>query len=75
MLPGEGVVQAPAKVLARQQVALEKVMETRACRLLREVNRGSNVNLNGISCRLGLVCTPLCIYSSSTYRIISGLAY
>jgi hypothetical protein len=42
MLPGEGVVQAPAKVLVCQQVALEKVMETRACRLLREVNRGSN---------------------------------
>jgi hypothetical protein len=33
------------------------------------------VNSNGISCRLGLVCTLLCICSSSTYRIISGLAY
>jgi hypothetical protein len=30
------------------------------------------VNSNGISCRLGLVCTPLCICSSSTYRIIQG---
>jgi hypothetical protein len=26
-----------------------------------------------IACRLGLVCTPLCICSSSTYRIIQGL--
>jgi hypothetical protein len=34
-----------------------------------------DVNFNGISWRLGLVCTPLCICSSSTYRIISGLAY
>jgi hypothetical protein len=33
------------------------------------------VNSNGISCRIGLVCTPLCICSSSTYRVISGLAY
>jgi hypothetical protein len=38
------------------------------------VLRGT-VNSNGISCRLGLVCTPLCICSSSTYRVISGLAY
>jgi hypothetical protein len=35
----------------------------------------TSVNSNGISCRLGLVCTPLCICSSSTYRVISGLAY
>jgi transposase len=42
MLPGEGVVQEPAKVPARQQVALEKVMETRACWLLQEVNQSSN---------------------------------
>jgi hypothetical protein len=31
------------------------------------------VNSNGISCRLGLVCTLLCICSSSTYHIIQGL--
>jgi hypothetical protein len=31
------------------------------------------VNSNGISCRLGLVCTPPCICSSSTYRIIQDL--
>jgi hypothetical protein len=31
------------------------------------------VNSNGISCRLGLVYTPLCICSSSTYCIIQGL--
>jgi hypothetical protein len=32
-----------------------------------------HVNSNGISCCLGLVCTPLCICSSSTYSIIQGL--
>jgi hypothetical protein len=31
------------------------------------------VNLNGILYRIRLVCTPLCICSSSTYHIIQGL--
>jgi hypothetical protein len=32
-----------------------------------------HVNLNGIPYRLRVVCTPLCICSLSTYRIIQGL--
>jgi hypothetical protein len=35
--------------------------------------RTSIVNLNGIPYRLRVVCTPLCICSLSTYRIIQGL--